>query len=394
MHTGNARCKRMRVLYSFPHAIGAPGIGTTAVQQVRGLLNRGHDVQVVAASVHPNADFLADVIKTMVLAGLRVPHRALGMDRTMAYHDLRVASHLRRHSADYDVVHCWPGAALHTARAAAKSGLPTLREVPNTHTGNAYDVVGKLCAELGIHLPKNHSHSLNVGRLQREEAEYAAVRRLLVPSDHVRSTFLARGFSPERLLRHQYGFDADVFTPREAPRSGPFHAVFLGTVEPRKGLHVALEAWRRSEAFKTATFSIYGRVVDGYGQVIEQYLDMPNVELFGFTDDTAGVLRSADVLILPSYEEGSALVTYEAQGCGAVPMVSDATGAQCVHGVTGMIHPAGDVVALTEQLKLLISDRSLLNRLSRSVLQERDHLTWAAAAERLEQCYEQAIQAR
>ena len=128
--------------------------------------------------------------------------------------------------------------------------------------------------------------------------------------------------------------------------------------------------------------------------MLEPYLTMPNVELCGFTDDTANVLRSADVLILPSFEEGSALVTYEAQGCGAVPMVSDATGAQCIHGVTGLIHPAGDVAALTEQLATVISKPNLLGKLRAAVLRERDQLTWAAAAAQLERCYGEALGAR
>ena len=136
----------------------------------------------------------------------------------MAYHDTRTAAHLRRNPSAYDVVHCWPGGALATARVASDLGLPVVREVPNTHTANAYEVVARLCAELDIRLPQGHSHLLNADRLRREEAEYAAALRLLVPSEHVKATFLARGYPPEKLLRHQYGFDAVGFTPRSEPR--------------------------------------------------------------------------------------------------------------------------------------------------------------------------------
>jgi glycosyltransferase involved in cell wall biosynthesis len=380
----------MRILYSFPHAIGAPGIGTTAIQQVRGLLDRGHQVTVIAASIHASEISLQTVLKTMVFGGVRMPHRVLGMDRTMAYHDWRVATHVRSNPSSYDVIHCWPGATVYTARAALSANIPALREVPNTHTANAYDVVGALCAELGMELPRGHSHRLNVGRLRREEAEYRAALRLLVPSDYVKSTFIARGFAPEKLLRHQYGFDPVTFTPNGAPRSGPFHAVFLGAVEPRKGLHIALEAWRLSEAYKDARLSVYGRIVDGYAKVLAPYRSMPGVEFHGFTDDAGGVLRSADVLVLPSFEEGSALVTYEAQGCGAVPLVSDATGAQCVHEVSGMIHAAGNAEILAGHITRLKDDRGFIEALRQGVAKQRDKLTWAAAAERLEQCYEVA----
>ncbi len=384
----------MRILYSFPFPLGSPGIGTTAAQQVRGLLNRGHDVSIVTTSVYRESPPInASITKTMAVGNLRIPHRVLGVARTMALHDLRVARRLRKHSSSYDVVHCWPGAALATCSTASSCGLPALREVPNTHTRNAYEVVGALCEELNVILPKGHSHRLDPKKLRREEAEYEAALRLLVPSEPVEQTFLSRGYPPEKLLRHQYGFDPTTFTPASERPNGPFHAVFLGTVEPRKGLHVALKAWQASRAFEHARFSIYGNIVDGYREIIEPYLSMPGVSLNGFVADTAAVLRSSDVLILPSFEEGSALVTYEAQGCGVIPMVSVAAGAHCIDGVTGVVHATGDVEALSRQISTLIHDRKRLADLRTGVLANRHNVTWDAAAKRLEECYQMAIDA-
>ena len=110
----------MRILYSFPHDIGAPGIGTTAVNQVVGLLDRGHDVTVMATSARNKAYALPKIITTMMVAGVRVPHRLLGMDNSMAYHDRRVAAHLWRNAEQFDVVHCWPGGTLRTAQVASE----------------------------------------------------------------------------------------------------------------------------------------------------------------------------------------------------------------------------------------------------------------------------------
>ena len=46
---------------------------------------------------------------------------------------------------------------------------------------------------------------------------------------------------------------------------------------------------------------------------------------------------------LASLTEGSALVTFEAQGSGCVLCVSDAAGADCRPGLDALVHPAGDV---------------------------------------------------
>ena len=116
----------------------------------------------------------------------------------------------------------------------------------------------------------------------------------------------------------------------------------------------------------------------------------PNVQLHEFTDDAAGVLQDADALVLPSFEEGSALVTYEAQGCGAIPVVSDAAGAQCEHLVTGMVHPAGDVDALPSTSPSSSATPTCSQACGPPCCEQRDKLTWAAAAARLEHCYDQA----
>jgi glycosyltransferase involved in cell wall biosynthesis len=327
----------------------------------------------------------------MMMGDLRVPHRLLGMAKTMALHDEKVARHLRKHASSYDVVHCWPGATLKTCTTANALGVPAVREVPNTHTRNAFEVVGALCDDLGIDLPPGHSHRLDPQKLLREEAEYEVAPKLLVPSQPVEASFLARGFPPEKLLRHQYGFDPARFFPSDEPRSAKFSAVFLGTVEPRKGLHIALRAWREAHAYQTARFSIYGNVVPGYRKVLDQFLAMPSVTMNDFTEDTAGVLRNADVLLLPSFEEGSALVTYEAQGCGVIPLVSEAAGAICVDGVSGFVHPTGDVASLRGHIEALLGDPARVVRARAEVLKGRDALTWNAAAKRLTACYEVAI---
>ena len=59
----------------------------------------------------------------------------------------------------------------------------------------------------------------------------------------------------------------------------------------------------------------------------------PSVEEVGHVADPGALMRGFDVLVLPSLEEGSALVTYEARACGCVLAVSDRSGAACTDGV-------------------------------------------------------------
>jgi glycosyltransferase involved in cell wall biosynthesis len=167
----------------------------------------------------------------------------------------------------------------------------------------------------------------------------------------------------------------------------------MGRCEPRKGLHYALQAWIESGAAERGRFVVCGAFVPGYRERLGRWLEHPSVELRGFVTDPAAVMRESDVLVLPAVEEGSAVVTYEAQGAGCVLLVSDAAGARCVHMHNGLVHLARDVRQLTEHFRLLDRDRDLLARLRSETLAGREHLTWAAAARRLAEIYE-AVAAR
>jgi len=347
-----------RVLFSFSTRLGTPGIGTTAWNQVAALAEQGVQVTVACGSLERPLPLSVRVIETLRPAGIKLPYRALGFDRTVDLHDRRTARLVRRET--YDLVHCWPAGALATLRAAAALGLPALLERPNAHTRFAYEVVAEEHRRLGIPVDPDATHRYDAGRLARVEAEYAAASHLLCPSDFVAGTFLDAGFAPERLLRHRYGHDPERFPPGEPPVDGrPLRVAFVGTGEPRKGLHFALEAWLGSAASATGRFLVCGGIEPAYREYLADALAHPSVEVLGQVPDPSATMRSVDALVLPSLEEGSALVTYEARASGCVLLVSDRAGAPCVHGQDALVHRAGDVAGLSAHITRLDADRDL-----------------------------------
>lgn len=386
----------MRVLYSFPLRLGADRICYTAWQQVNGLASANAEVLVFPASLGRPVPPSVTVQPTLARGGIRLPYRIVGTSRAVVLHDRIVARRLEKLAGQIDVIHTWPTGALETLKTAKRLGIPTLMERPNTHTRFAMETVQQECDRLGVALPPDHEHAYNAQKLKREEDEYALAYRLLCPSDFVLKTFLEKGFSEEKLARHFYGFDRERYHTCNSPRESKpgLKILFVGVCAVRKGVHYALEAWLRSPASQHGEFLIAGEFLSAYAEKLAPMLSHPSIRVLGHRNDVDELMRQSDILILPSIEEGSALVTAEARACGCVLLVSDASGANCTHLENALVHHAGDVETIAQHLTTLHRDRQLLKQLRSASLRTIGKLTWEAAGRRLLQIYTEALSAR
>jgi glycosyltransferase involved in cell wall biosynthesis len=384
----------IRVLYSFPHKLGGGRIQTTAWEQVRGITQAGAEVLVCPGFLQVALPGNPVVKPTLSRGRLRLPYKLLGTARTCLLHDRIVARRLRKLAGKIDIVHLWPLAASQTARTAAEMGIPTVLERPNAHTAFAYQVVQDECQRLGIALPPGHEHAFDRGKLVREEEEYQLTDYLLCPSDFVMKTFVDRGFPHRKLVRHSYGMDPQTFYPspsRLHDTGKLFTMIFVGVCAVRKGLHFALEAWLKSPASRTGQFLIAGEFIPSYEEKLRPWLAHESIRLLGHRDDVAELMRNSDVLVLPTLEEGSALVTSEARASGCVLLVSEASGAICRHGENALEHRVGDVETLARHITQLYEDPALLHKLRANSLSTVDEITWTAAGVKLLDLYREVI---
>jgi glycosyltransferase involved in cell wall biosynthesis len=383
----------VRIVYSFPHKLGESRICHTAWQQVNGLAAAGAEMIVFPGVLHKPVAEGIKVRPTLAWGKFRVPYRLLGRIGSCRLHDLIVAWRIQKLAGKIDIVHTWPLGARQTLRTAARLGIATVLERPNAHTKFAYEVVAKECEMLGIAMPPGHEHDFNEDTLRIENEEYELADRLLCPSDFVARTFIEKGFSPEKLARHQYGFDEKRFFADGKARvaNQGLSLLFAGGCAPRKGLHYALQAWLESSASRKGTFSIAGAFIPGYAEKLAGMLAHPSVKVLGHRGDLPELMRQADALVLPSIEEGSALVTSEARGSGCVLLVSEAAGAICKHLENALVHRVGDVKKLAQHITLLDEDRVLLHRLRASSLNTINEITWSAAGVRLLEVYREVI---
>jgi glycosyltransferase involved in cell wall biosynthesis len=385
----------IRVLHSFPHKIGDGRICEIAWQQVRWSAAAGADVTVYPGVLHKPFPEPVRVRPTLARGRFRIPYRVLGQIRALRVHDLIVARRLERMPDTFDLVHTWPLGALETLRVARRLGIPSVLERPNAHTRFAYSVVRDECERLGVELPRNHEHAYNEAVLRYEEEEYRLADFLLCPSDFVLETFLDEGYPAQKLLRNSYGFDPERFYAPPEPRAQDrgLTMLFVGGAAVRKGVHFALEAWLRSPVSEHGTFLIAGAFIPAYERQVAPMLAHPSVEVLGHRGDVADLMRASDVLVLPSIEEGSALVCSEAIGCGCPPLVSDVASAHCRHLENALIHRAGQVDELEAHITSLHNDRALLERLRAGALKSAPGATWQQAGSDLVRTYRHAVEA-
>lgn len=385
--------KPVRVLYSFPHKLGAARICYTAWQQINGLAAAGADLLVFPGSLSRPVPSSVKVRPTLARGKVRIPYKFLGSRRAFALHDYIVSRRIEKLKGQIDIIHTWALGALRTLKVAARLGIPTVLERPNAHTRFAYEVVQKECERLGVSLPPNHEHAYQEDVLRKEEEEYRLAYRLLCPSDFVVKTFLDQGFSPEQLKRHIYGYDEKVYSPNDRPASKKpgLTMLFVGVCAVRKGVHFALEAWLKSPACRDGQFLIAGEFLPAYAEKLSSMLSHPSVHVLGHRNDVPALMQTSDILVLPSIEEGFGLVCTEAMGSGCVPLVSEACTDLCKHMENALVHRVGDVQALTQQITMLHEDRGLLERLRTAGLEAAPGITWTAAGEQLLQVYREVI---
>ncbi len=386
----------IRVLYSFPHKLGAGRICYTAWQQVNGLAAAGAEVLACPGVLHRPVAASVRVWPTLAKGKLRISYKLVGTMRALALHDYIVSRRLEKLAGKIDIVHTWPDGALRTLKVAARLGIPTVLERPNAHTRYAYESVQREAARIGVELPPDNEYAFKTDVLRREEEEYQLADFLLCPSEFVVRTFMDQGFARGKLLRHQYGFDEkSCFPAAESERpTRPFTMLFVGDAAVRKGVHFALEAWLRSPAHKTGKFLIAGPFLPAYRARLEPMLSHPSVEVLGYRKDVPELMRNSDIFVFPSIEEGFPLVCAEAMGSGCVPVVSEVGAGVCRHMENALVHRIGDVDALTEHITLLYENHEVLNKLREGCRASAPRLTWTAAGERLLEVYREAIAAK
>lgn len=213
---------------------------------------------------------------------------------------------------------------------------------------------------------------------------------------------LRRNFqvSEDKAIVIENWIDSDTFSPADHPKSDFTHRIatsevkllFVGGLQPLKGVGVLIEsiaAVRRSGS--SIRLEIVGRGPEE-ARLTSQVKELGLEDAVTFSgwvpnDLVPEKMRSSDVFVLPSFQEGMPNAVLQAMACG-LPIVATAISsipALVEDGVNGFLVPPGDMDALAAAVSRLALDRPLRERMGvenrRKVLEEHTiSLVWPRVA--------------
>jgi alpha-maltose-1-phosphate synthase len=257
------------------------------------------------------------------------------------------------------------GAGLLTGRNVQARGGKFICDRGSTHQRFQENIIAEEHRRWNLPQPLAQPHIA-----LREEKIYATADAITVPSTVAKRSFIQMGIAPEKIHVIPYGVRLDQFTPTERPPLDTFEVLFAGQVSIRKGVPYLLQAFARLKHPKKR-LTIIGGMQDNMRALLPT-LPTENVTISDSIPQTqlAKKMSASHLLVLPSVEEGLALVQGQAMACGCPVLATTATGAEDLFtdGKQGFIVPDRDVDALSERMQQIADDPSLQIRLSEASL--------------------------
>ena len=206
--------------------------------------------------------------------------------------------------------------------------------------------------------------------IKEELVEYAECDLITVPSTFAEKSFVDAGVAAAKLRRVPYGVDLTKFMPVGSPKSGHYDVIFVGSVGVRKGIPYLIEAFRNIR-HPRKSLRIIGSIEPVFESWVRNIKDA-DVLFMGPLPQPAlkEHLSRSHVFVLPSVEEGLALVQAQALACGCPIICTPNTGGGdlITSGIEGLIVEARNPGDLTHAMQILADNTAVRERMGELAL--------------------------
>ncbi len=386
----------MRICFPLPpierySPVSGGAIATCVMQIVRGLVDRGHQVTVLADNHGDSAYDAGDFVPIDVPLGedLSLWRRGLSKLRYRWHrydwprHDVyldAVRRGIRNAGVEPDVIVVENDLQ---APAALKRAFPKSRQV------------------LWLHNEQGTRHR-NPKRL------LDAADAIVTNSDYIRR-YTAQRFwlNPDRFTVVHNGVDLESFTPRadyDSPRS-PVKVLYLGRIDPNKGVDLAVDAVAalRREGLAVEMTVAGGRwffddpdaAGDPYFVTLQQKMETAEAQYMGHVSrkQVPALVREHDIVcVFSRSQEPFGLVALEAMASGCAVVASDRGGLPEACGGAARLVDVDDLHSVIGVVRGLVTDQSVLRQAKQASVRRAARAGWDRAAAAFEALLRQVSQ--
>lgn len=272
-----------------------------------------------------------------------------------------------------DIVDALAGTGLEVGRLLSRRGVPWICNRASTHILEQKRLLDYEHDRWGV--PRINFSAEGIERCLQEYDESSAI---VVPSGFNKQSFPANGIKDEKVHVCPYGVNLDLFRPMKK-EDDVFRVIFVGIACLRKGIGYLFDAIRPLVKSGRIECWMVGPVADDVEHIMQKNADLFIHHGVQKRSDLSWYYSQASVLVLPSIEEGLALVQAQAMACGVPVIATTNTGAvdMFTDHREGFIVPIRDPAAIQNRIECLLDNPDLLQEMkAKSIERVRDIGGW------------------
>lgn len=201
------------------------------------------------------------------------------------------------------------------------------------------------------------------------------------------------GYNAKKICYIYNGIDTDYYNKRARLKETVNNICYIGRFTNQKGIVFLMDVIATMNRNTDIRFSIYGSGEEE--DFMRDYISkkhLRNVKIYGFVipEKVVDVLNEADLLILPSIDEGFPYILVEAIASG-VPCVATNVGGvgEIIDGTVGRVVQPRDANAILDGINEVIHDD--VKELSRNCLKKSEHFSVSKMVDRTVDVYRGTI---
>lgn len=236
------------------------------------------------------------------------------------------------------------------------------------------------------------SRNLNASQRSMNQIMKRQIDLVITPSIHTSQMVAEYGYRGRVEVTHlaATSFMEHIYN-LSTEETGVLHekpfALFLGNLEPRKGIHFLLNAWRLSKAKNDLRLVLIGEtaylaneIQEEIDQAIAEGLDILQL---GFVSENfkSVALRLARFLVYPTMDEGFGIPVLDAMSLG-LPVISSKAGSiPEIAGDSALLTEVGEVEEIAHCIDILTYDDELHARYSKAGKEKSSSYSWAKTSQ-------------